>query len=69
MAEEGERLSRKLGCGKQEKRFKKKELNILFAEKLGEHQDLPRDVWEATETDQSRSSAAEGREAMGRRAE
>lgn len=67
MAEERE-SRRKLGCGKQEKRFKK-ELNISSAEKLGEHQDLPRDVWEATETDQSRSSAAEGREAMGRRAE
>lgn len=30
---------------------------------------MPRDVWEATETDQSRSIAAVGREAMVRRAE
>ena len=69
VAEEEEKISEKLGCGKQEKCFKKKELNISSAEKLGEHQDVPRDVWEATETDQSRSIAAVGREAMVRRAE
>ena len=49
--------------------MKKKELNISSTEKLGEHQDVPRDVWEATETDQSRSIAAVGWEAMVRHAE
>ena len=68
VAEEEEKISEKLGCGKQEKCFKK-ELNISSAEKLGEHQDVPRDVWEATETDQSRSIAAVGQEAMVRHAE